>query len=90
MYKFVKWASKFKKDYRRAMKRGCNMDKLDEILLLLESGGPLPPELGDHQLVGNMGEFRELHVAPDWLLVYGNTNRTLTFVRTGTHADIFG
>jgi mRNA interferase YafQ len=45
----------------------------------------------DHALKGSFEGFRECHIQPDWLLIYAVQNDilTLTFTRTGTHADLF-
>ena len=32
------WTSRFKKDYKKAMKRGKNMNLIDEIILKLSRG----------------------------------------------------
>jgi len=90
MYESVRWSSQFKRDYRRAMKRGKNTGKLDGIMERIEAGLPLPPGLKDHALTGNMNGYRELHVEPDWLLLYAVDGNSLEFVRTGSHADLFG
>ena len=31
---------------------------------------PLPAKYKDHQLTGNLHDFRECHIEPDWLLLY--------------------
>lgn len=45
----------------------------------------------DHELKGELKNFRECHIQPDWLLIYllENDILTLTLVDTGTHADLF-
>jgi mRNA interferase YafQ len=43
---------------------------------------------GDHQLVGSLGNYRELHVQADWLLLYTFDGDALTIVRTGSHDDL--
>ena len=43
----------------------------------------------DHQLTGNLADYRELHIVSDWLLLYTiNNDSTLTLVRTGTHDQL--
>ena len=46
----------------------------------------------DHQLSGNMRDFRECHIEPDWLLIYQIHEDVLVLTATsaGTHADLFG
>jgi len=92
MTKFeIRRTSQFKKDYKRAAKRGHDMQKLDDAIELLAESGELPPEYKDHNLVGNWVGFRECHIAPDWLLVYEIENNilVLTLTATGSHSDLF-
>ena len=88
----VQWSTQFKKDYKLAIKRGWNIDILDETIRILASETVLPPKYNDHALTGNFKGFRECHVEPDWLLVYAVQKNvlTLTLFRTGTHSDLFG
>ena len=87
----VIWTSRFKKDYKLAMKRGLNIDKIDDVIRMIASGQTLPEEYCDHQLTGNWKGYRECHIEPDWLLIYRIENDilVLTLSRTGTHSDLF-
>lgn len=40
-------------------------------------------------LKGDWKGWRDLHIEPDWLLLYRIDGDTLELVRTGTHADLF-
>ncbi|MCX4310551.1 MAG: type II toxin-antitoxin system YafQ family toxin, partial [Desulfovibrio sp.] len=51
---------------------------------------PLPPAYKDHPLKGKWEPKRELHIEPDWLLVYEISGEQCFFARTGTHSDLFG
>ena len=62
--------SQFRKDYKRAIKRGKDIAKLDDIIRKLATGQPLDIRHRDHALVGNWASFRECHIEPDWLLIY--------------------
>lgn len=88
----IVWTSHFKKDYKLAMKRGQNINLLDDIIRLLAKGEPLPETNRDHALSGNWIGHRECHIQSDWLLVYhvDNDILVLTLTRTGTHSDLFG
>lgn len=81
--------SQFRKDYKRAIKRGKGIAKLDDIIRKLATGQPLDIRHRDHALVGNWASFRECHIEPDWLLIYRIESDVLvlTLVRTGTHGD---
>ena len=81
--------TQFRKDYKRAIKRGKDIAKLDDIIRKLARGEPLDIRHRDHALVGNWSSFRECHIEPDWLLIYRIQTDVLvlTLVRTGTHGD---
>ncbi len=85
--------SQFKRDFKLAVKRGCNMDELEVVVKILAEGKTLPRKYKDHELVNsrNYKGMRECHIEPDWLLVYKTTEELLilTLQRTGTHSDLF-
>lgn len=79
----------FKKDVKRAQKRGKKMDKLIQVIDLLIEGNPLPSEYKDHPLRGDFAGSRDCHLEPDWLLIYTLEGNHLRLERTGTHSDLF-
>ncbi|MDR0874847.1 MAG: type II toxin-antitoxin system YafQ family toxin [Clostridiales Family XIII bacterium] len=87
----VKPTSKFRKDYKLAMKRGQNLVLLDEIIGKLADGIPLEPANRDHELSGDYAGHRECHIMPDWLLIYfvNDDVLVLSLTRTGSHSDLF-
>ncbi len=80
----------FKRDVKRAGKRGKDLARLRKLLQLLIDGHPLPVEYRDHPLKGDWKHHRNSHIEPDWVLVYKIDGDDLYLVRTGTHSDIFG
>ena len=82
-------ARRFERDVKRAKKRGKDMEKLKTVLSLLIDGKPLPESFRDHPLKGEWVGFRDLHIEPDWLLLYAVEGNELRLARTGTHADVF-
>ncbi len=87
----IYWTAAFKKDYKRAMRRGLDWALAEAALDYLRRGEPLPERYRDHALSGKYAGFRELHIQSDWLLVYAIDNGALvlTLMRTGTHSDLF-
>lgn len=87
----IRYHSTFKKDYKRIVKRGYNVNLLNDIIQKLAKGEKLPEKNRDHQLIGNYAGCRECHIAPDWLLVYEIKKDELILVltRTGTHSELF-
>jgi mRNA interferase YafQ len=79
----------FRRDVKLAEKRGKDMAKLREIILLLVDGTSLPARYKDHGLAGNWKHFRDCHIEPDWLLIYRVDGDDFYLVRTGTDSDLF-
>lgn len=86
------FSAQFKRDYKRAVKQGLDVDLLLDIVELLAREIPLEPKHKDHPLGGNYVGFRECHITPDWLLIYKKDKEKLLLVltRTGTHSELFG
>ena len=92
MNRDIVWTTRFKKDYKLAMKRHLDIELLDDIIRALSRGETLPEKNKDHELSGDWAGHRECHIQPNWLLVYRIEGDilVLTLARTGTHADLFG
>jgi len=84
------YTGQFKRDVKLATKRGYEIGKLRHVISLLLAGKPLSREFGDHPLKGEWKPSRDLHLEPDWLLIYCVDGEVVRFERTGTHADLFG
>lgn len=87
----IKYQTAFKKDYKRAVRRGYDVRLLEKVIELLANQKPLPEQYHDHNLTGNYTGCRECHITPDWLLIYevdGN-ELILYLTRTGSHSDLF-
>lgn len=87
----IRYETSFKRDFKRIVKRGYDIRLLEEVIETLAQGQPLPPKNRDHALSGNYADFRECHVAPDWLLIYRikQDELVLCLTRTGSHSDLF-
>jgi mRNA interferase YafQ len=81
--------NQFKRDYKRARKRGYEIAKLVEVITMLASEEMLPKKYRDHALLGEYKDCRECHIEPDWLLLYQWRGDELFLIRTGTHSDLF-
>jgi mRNA interferase YafQ len=86
----------FLKDWTRLSESGrYDMKRLKEaMLLLVANDAPLGPEWLDHPLSGDWAGYRECHIGGDFLLIYeldgASKHGSVIFVRSGTHADLFG
>ena len=89
----IRQTSQFKKDLKACMKRGLDISKFKEILTLLQNGSVVPEKYCDHQLKPSKDfkNCRELHIEPDWLLIYRYSSESviLYLIRTGSHSDLF-
>lgn len=84
-------SSRFRKELRKAVKRGLDLNVFESIVDALAQGKRLPPKNKDHELIGNYKGYRECHIQNDWLLIYKiyNDELILSLERTGTHSDLF-
>lgn len=82
------YAAAFNRDIKRCQKRGLDMSLLKSVVTDLVCEKTLDPKYRDHPLFGNWKGYRELHILPDWLLIYRYNNDVVYFVRTGTHSDL--
>ena len=90
----IRKTSQFKKDFETVLKRGLDINEFRTVLELLVSGSTIPEKYRDHPLQ-NSKDFkncRELHIEPDWLLIYKIDNKVLilTLVATGSHSELLG
>ena len=87
------FTGQFKRDYKLALRRGCNPEALQTVITLLVNETPLPEKYRDHALTNSRDYkgMRECHIEPDWLLVYKIYKETLILklIRTGSHSDLF-
>lgn len=88
----VQWTKQYKKDVKLAKKRNYKMDELYSVVEKLANDEILEERYHDHNLEGNWEGHRELHIRPDWLLIYQKKDNLLILElsRTGTHSDLFG
>ncbi|MGX8705656.1 MAG: type II toxin-antitoxin system YafQ family toxin [bacterium] len=66
----IEFTRRMKRDAKTMKKRGKDMKKLETVIDLLAEQKPLPREYRDHALTGDLSDFRECHIEPDWLLMY--------------------
>ena len=84
------WGRQFKKDKRKLERQGKNLDKLWEIVALLQSRQPLLERCRDHALRGTYATYRDCHIEPDWVLIYrvDEEEGILRLYRMGSHAEL--
>ena len=66
------------------------MKKLRKLIELLASEDQLPARYRDHPLKGVWSGCRDVHIEPDWLLIFRIAGKRLELLRSGTHAGLLG
>lgn len=86
----VDYQQRFLKNWRRLVHAGIyDLYRLKQVMLLLiANDGPLGPEWRDHALKGNWADCRECHVGGDFLLIYQVSERSISFILAGSHAQL--
>ena len=87
----VKISNRFKKQFRLCMKRGLDMNLINEAMRLLAANGSLPAQYRPHKLSGKLQGVWECHIEPDWLMMWEQHDMELTllFLQNGTHSELF-
>lgn len=85
------FTNKFKRELKKCKSRGLDTDDIAKIMEKLIKNEPLEPRNKNHPLNGEFIGCFDCHIHPDWILVYmfDDKENTVTFLRTGTHADLF-
>lgn len=82
-------SSSFKRDIKRVKAQGKQFPLLNEVVRLLLDENQLPMRYQNHKLTGSYVGYWELHIKPDWLLIYKVVDGFLYLVRTGSHSELF-
>ncbi|MBR4703309.1 MAG: type II toxin-antitoxin system YafQ family toxin [Oscillospiraceae bacterium] len=75
----LRYTLRFRRDYRRGVRKGCDGGKLRALLELLRLGSPLPQSAKDSSLP--WAEARACRVEPGWVLVYRAREGAVTLLR---------
>ncbi len=90
----VKRTKHFERSFKKLSLSGAKASlkkDLAVVIDILASGKKLPQKYKDHQLKGELEEYRECHVRADFLLVYRiiEDELVLVLVDIGTHSYLF-
>ena len=89
----IEYHAQFGKDFKLAIKRGCDVNEFRKVVTMLANQQPLPSKYKDHALAVSKKyrNVRKCHIQPDWLLIYSVNKKylILQLIRTGTHSDLF-
>ena len=86
-------SKKFKKNLKKMLKQGKNIEKLLDVVDKLALKEELNEKYKNHMLKDDKyyKNCGECHIEPDWLLVYQyyEDELILVLVNTGSHSDLF-
>ena len=79
---------KFDKEYARLSE--SDRKTVDSVVNMILEGIHLPEKFRDHQLKGNLKNFRDCHVKPDLVLIYGKEEDVMiiTAYRINSHSEL--
>ena len=81
--------NKFRRSFKKIkLSNNEEMNYID-ILYKLLNGIQLDEKYKDHQLKGELKEFRECHVKPDLLMIYRFKSDVLELIDIGNHSELF-
>jgi len=82
-------SNSFKRSFKKIKLTDDEESNYIEIIYNLLNDKELETKYKDHQLKGNLQEFRECHIKPDLLLMYKIDNDVLELVNIGSHSELF-
>ena len=82
-------ANSFKRSFKKIKLTDDEESNYIEIIYKLLNDEELETKYKDHQLKGNLKEFRECHIKPDLLLMYRINDDVLELVDIGSHSELF-
>jgi mRNA interferase YafQ len=89
----VKFQLSRSNNFKRSFKKKKLSDEEEsayiDVLFNLLNDIELETKYKDHQLRGNLKEFRECHIKPDLLLTYQIIDDVLILSDIGSHSEIF-
>ncbi len=96
--KQLEFTRKYLKGRDKCAGRGLDLDRLDEVVHILQTRNFTPDEAKmyyPHKLDGKNKDYWELHIggrSSDWVLKYqySKDKKTLILADVGKHDDIFG
>jgi len=88
--KVVVASGRFKKDLKRYRHKPETLEKLYEVVGILERGESLPKHYKANMLIGEYSGHLECHIENDTLLIWlDETENIIKLIRLGTHSELF-
>lgn len=88
--KILHYSTQYKKDFKRYRNQPKKLEKLLEVLVVLENEETLPQELKAHRLTGQYKDCMECHIEGDFLLIwFDDESNIIELLRLGSHSELF-
>lgn len=88
--KTLRFSSQYKKDAKRYRNQPQKMEKVANILRMLQNEITIPKEFDPHMLKGKYKGCMECHVEGDFLLIWiDETEKQIGVLRLGSHSELF-
>ena len=86
-------STKFKKDYKKFLKKKKELKAIQATISLLAENGSnaIAQRMKPHKLIGNYKTNWECHILPNLLLIWDQKEepKEITLIRLGSHSDLF-
>jgi mRNA interferase YafQ len=79
----------FKRSFKKNNLNDTDLQNFIEVIYKLSNDIKLDSKFKDHQLKGELKEFRECHVRADLLLIYRIRGNFLELIDIGSHSELF-
>ena len=93
MSRRILFSTKFRKDIKRYTNQPKRLERIRDVIRILESGDEIPKSLRPHKLVSNYSDCLELHIESDLLLIWREQSEEgeimVYLLRLGSHSDLF-
>ena len=88
--KIIKYSGQFKKDFKKYRNDRSKVEKLLEVIRMLENEIELPSKYKLHKLTGNYKDCWECHIDGDYLLIWIDESvQIIKVIRLGSHSELF-
>ena len=88
--KIIERTTQFKKDIKKYVTSKDKMQKLYDVIVMLENEQTLPQKMRPHKLHGSYVGCMECHIENDLLLIWvDKSTNVIRLLRFGTHSELF-
>jgi mRNA interferase YafQ len=88
--KLVRFSGQFKKDFKKYRNDKPKVERLLELIRMLETEIELPEKYKLHRLIGEYKGCWECHIEGDYLLIWMDESaQIIRLLRLGRHSELF-